>query len=145
MTSVDLQGRKDLLELSAQDRTRPLRMRLKRTQDNDDGNGFTFIHLSRPGDHRQNATRKAIRHHVMAREGRSRRKRPKTLTFSIEIPSPAPFSTNDGAISMIHPYDELQSGDQVPRSLHPHAFFPVETDSRARQLIQFSTIMVSKS
>jgi hypothetical protein len=78
----------------------------------------------------------------MARVADSRRKRPQTWTLVLKTTEPHP---RDGPSteSLIHDLGMHQSSgsqwsEEVPRALHPYSIFPVDTDSRARQLIHFS-------
>jgi hypothetical protein len=99
---------------------------------------LTFVNASHPDDTKQKHAQKAIRHHVMTRVADSRRKRPRTWTFNLAVPDMLDgghIGDHDGTQ---HIATVQQLEPPVPRSLHSYAAFPVDTDARSRQLIQFS-------
>ncbi|KIX06765.1 uncharacterized protein Z518_04741 [Rhinocladiella mackenziei CBS 650.93] len=103
----------------------------------DNSQGLSFVNISRPDDAKDKDTRKAIRHHVMATVGKSRRKPPKSFTFSVRaLPTYVETPQISGAPSA-EDFDNWPSWRFVPRSLHYYGVFPVDTGTRARQLIQF--------
>ncbi|KIY03501.1 uncharacterized protein Z520_00192 [Fonsecaea multimorphosa CBS 102226] len=76
----------------------------------------------------------------MARVAESRKKRPKSITFEVRLPPAEADSLaleNDVEACVHTAHQTLPCYGVVPYSLHPYALFPVETDGRARQLIQF--------
>jgi hypothetical protein len=86
----------------------------------EDGYDVTFVNIMQPGQLQQRETRRAIRRRVMRDIGKSRRKRSRPITVSIDIP-PATFT---------HP--------GISKSLYDYSQYAVEPDTRARQLLHFS-------
>ena len=96
--------------------------------------GLSFVNISRPHEIKQRAKQKVIRRHVMGRVGRARRKRPVTFSFLLNSPSVKADAPADGN----HFPPRWQ---QIQPSLLPFGPYPVNRpDSRALQLIQFSTL-----
>ncbi len=105
---------------------------------------FTFINASHPEETKQKTTQHAIRRHVMTRVADSRRKRPRTWTLTLRIPQVNSYEKNGTVPNGPDPCAHQQHKAPLPRlvyqSPHSYGLFPVDTDSRARQLIHFSTI-----
>ncbi|KIW65371.1 hypothetical protein PV04_07637 [Phialophora macrospora] len=113
----------------------------RRSHHQNHGECLKFINVSHPEESKQKNNQDAIRHHVMTRVADSRRKRPQTWTLVLKTPEAHlgdVSSTESRAQDLgIHQNPGSQWNGEVPRALHPYSIFPVDTDSRARQLIQF--------
>ncbi|OAP63314.1 hypothetical protein AYL99_02541 [Fonsecaea erecta] len=118
-------------------------LKKKKKKNSDRYADFTFVNISRPDDSRQRSTQRIVRHHVMARVAESRKKPPRFVTLAVRLPSAEVDSVviEDNEEASAHRAgQDLHCYEEVPRSLHPYALFPVETNGRARQLIQFMQI-----
>jgi hypothetical protein len=95
----------------------------------DPGGDLVFVSLSHPGEIKNRDNQRAIRSRVMRDIGRSRRtrkRRPQQVTFELTDT----VIVDDTASSTYAPH--------IPASLESWPF-PVELDSRAKELVSFST------
>lgn len=100
----------------------------------------TFINVSHPGQLRQRDTQKVIRQRVMRDIGKSRRKRSRPITVSIEMPPSKALDDilHDNGIKEGSGVGWSSSFAAISKSLQPYGYFAVVPNARARQLFHFS-------
>jgi hypothetical protein len=96
---------------------------------------FSFIHVSHPDGFKDKETQNKIRRHAMRAAGQLRLKPPRNPTVSVDIPSNATIIVGQSRQSLFK---------RPQQQIVPHIAFlgtyPVETSTRARQLIHFSML-----
>jgi len=97
---------------------------------------LAFITVSEPDHLRNHETQKKIRHHVMSQVGRSRKKKPKFTTVTLELIA----NTDDPLTANTRNYSppDIQENPSVPQPLFPYGIYAVDPTPRARELIHFS-------
>lgn len=122
-------------------------MQTSKKKKNDNPSGFAFINVAHPDQIRQKATQRAIRSGAMAAIGRSRRKRPvQPITFDLDLPAVIADDCvaelegwkSGPPVAVDQPMD-LAKSQCIPYSLLHLGAFPVEPDTRDRELINFGT------
>lgn len=106
--------------------------------------GLSFVNISHPDDINKKDTQRAIRQRVMKGIGRSRRKRPLTLTFLVHNSSEVITPLEDLATTTpaVNSRAACSWSEKVPRSLDSHSLFPVEPSPRALQLLHYSMFIL---
>uniref|UniRef100_A0A8H7KDT1 Transcription factor domain-containing protein n=1 Tax=Bionectria ochroleuca TaxID=29856 RepID=A0A8H7KDT1_BIOOC len=96
---------------------------------------FSFIHVSHPDGFKDKETQNKIRRHAMGAAGQLRLKPPRNPTVSVDIPPNATIIVGQSRQSLFK---------RPQQQIVPHIAFlgtyPVETSTRARQLIHFMQV-----
>ena len=102
--------------------------------------GLTFVHISRPAELRQRNVQRVVRHHVMTRVATLRRKPPRKTTLAVRLPKldVTDVASNGSAKPCLPGQTASSRFESIPPSPDPYSLFPVEMDTRARQLIHHS-------
>lgn len=95
---------------------------------------FSFVSVSHPRELKHKDAQNVIRRHVMTRVGDSRRKRPTTWALEVKVP----HAEVDKMSNQLRAGQRPREYEQIHRALHSYSFFPVDTNARERQLINFS-------
>lgn len=125
------------------------------------GGDLLFIHSSHPDEVRTQDVQTEIRRHVMRDIGRSRRRRPRQVVVTIDVPaggiptegveSSAPesdgpseqqttFNVSESYLSWLQAWRSNAPTPSRPRPwLRPLGQFPVEPNTRTLELVHFST------
>jgi len=110
-----------------------------------------FVNLSHPDDAWNSHNRRAVRYHVAAGVGKTKRKHRRPVVVALELrgqhgQQPSPPSEKQGSLTMSHrsyTNKDLSPG-QVSTSakpglpIDPHGIVGMNPDGRAMQLLQFS-------
>ena len=100
--------------------------------------GLTFVHVSQPGDLKQSATLKTMKHHVMSKVGRSRRRQTRMVSFAIHSPRLGRCPAQQERSPDLKEWTARHFWDRVHWSLHPYCILPVNSGREERLLFCFS-------
>lgn len=101
---------------------------------------LTFVNLSHPSDLQKRNVQKNIRHHVMKRIGRSRRKRPRATVIPLQVRTESPGRIPDRERASLTEIADASGKDvhlSPSRSLNPCGMLG-DLDARTLQILHFS-------
>jgi hypothetical protein len=110
---------------------------------NDEGD-IMFVHVSKPGV-RSPRTQTRVRQHIMRDIGLSRRRKKRQVTVSLKIPTGSLDDDVDRPLESIsQPPRHSDAYIPYPQPfIPPTGLYPVQVDARDRQLMHFSTLLLS--